>query len=258
MMAELYAYMHAFVYRICCCIHFTRLIHAYFFSCLNVIKLAYFLINKLHQPIVPFLSCQRLITHFHGCSSLYAHTGTGTHQHQPFIGTLHIFSLFFHMTSFSWFGWRMPYRPTKHIQRYSIWTISFHFVAVRFILLCFCTFHIWHLVGSTLCFVRFHSVFSIWLIYTRFPLLCWILFCYLLCGGVHFRFVSYIKREWERDWEWMNEWAVWYGIWLRVCAWHVYEMCEWRMVWNGNGDDEWDRDRKLTIFDRVWDGEHQT
>lgn len=95
MMAEMYAYMHACVYRICCCIHFTRLIHAYFFSCLNVIKLAYFLINKLHQPIVPFLSCQRLITHFHGCSSLYAHTGTGTHQHQPFIGTLHIFSFFF-------------------------------------------------------------------------------------------------------------------------------------------------------------------
>lgn len=27
--------------------------------------------------------------------SLYAHTGTSTHQHQPFIGTLHIFSPFF-------------------------------------------------------------------------------------------------------------------------------------------------------------------
>lgn len=38
------------VHVICYCIHFTRLIHAYFFSCLNVIKLAYFLINELHQP----------------------------------------------------------------------------------------------------------------------------------------------------------------------------------------------------------------
>lgn len=179
-------------------------------------------------------------------------------QAQAHISTSHslahcTFSLFFfHMTSFSWFGWRMPYRPTKHIQRYSIWTISFHFVAVRFILLCFCTFHIWHLVGSTLCFVRFHSVFSIWLIYTRFPLLCWILFCYLLCGGVHFRFVSYIKREWERDWEWMNEW-------MSRLIWHMVACmcmtCVWD-VWMTHGM-KWKRRRRVRQrqkVDDLWQG----
>lgn len=56
-------------------VHFTRLTHAYFFSCLSVIKLAYFLINKLHQSRMVAFICQ---IHIH----IYTHTRAHTHTRE--------------------------------------------------------------------------------------------------------------------------------------------------------------------------------
>lgn len=79
-----------------------------------------------------------------------------------------------------WHCMQFPILPNPIDFIYIVWLVRIHtgnktyttFELYNFISFCFVLF--WHLVSWTLslCFVRFHSVFSIWLIYTRFPLLC--------------------------------------------------------------------------------------